>query len=251
MSEQHEANRAFWNASAEWWKEREDRRGLWRTCHENPSLVISPAEMPFLQGVRGQAVCVLGSGDNEVAFALAGLGGRVTSVDISEQRLEIARERARTLGLDVDFLQSDVTDLRDLHDGAFDLVYTGGHVSVWISDLRRFVAEAVRILKPEGVIVISEYHPIRRLWLEAEGPRLGRRYFERGPYRYTTEQGLPTFEFHWTVSDHIQAAVDAGCRIVKVDEYGEETEGEFWAESGLNKLPTYLLVVGKKDSGRT
>jgi hypothetical protein len=38
------------------------------------------AETPFLKDIDGKDVCVLGSGDNEVAFALAGLGGQVTSV---------------------------------------------------------------------------------------------------------------------------------------------------------------------------
>ena len=99
MMQPHEANRAFWDASTEWWREKEDRRGLWMKARYDPSLILSPAEMTFLQNVGGKHVCVLGSGDNEVALALAGLGGHVTSVDISERRLAVARERACALGL--------------------------------------------------------------------------------------------------------------------------------------------------------
>ena len=132
----HEANQAFWDASTKWWKEREDQRGRWMKAHEDPALVLSPAEMPFLKDVDGRDVCVLGSGDNEVAFALTGLGGHVTSVDISERRLAVAAERARTLGLELKFLQADVTDLSALENNSFDLVYTGGHMSVWISDIQ-------------------------------------------------------------------------------------------------------------------
>lgn len=50
--------------------------------------------MPFVKDVAGKTVCVLGSGDNEVAFALTGMGGKVTSIDISEERLRITKERA-------------------------------------------------------------------------------------------------------------------------------------------------------------
>src|ERR1043165_8709026 len=107
----HEANQAFWDASTGWWKEKEDQRGFWMKAHEDPALVLSPAEMSFLKDVDKKRVCVLGSGDNEVAFALAGLGGHVTSVDISERRLAVAADRARTLGLQLKFLQADVTDL--------------------------------------------------------------------------------------------------------------------------------------------
>lgn len=244
----HEANRAFWDASTDWWKEKEDQRGLWRNAHNDPSSVLSPAEMPFLKNVDGKDVCVLGSGDNEVAFALAGLGGHVTSVDISARRLEVAEERARELGIVQSFLQADVTDLSALEDNPFDVIYTGGHMTVWISDIYKFFAEAVRILKPDGLFVVNEYHPIRRMWLDGQGPVPRHRYFDRGPYRYTSDEGLPTFEYHWTVSDHIQALMKAGCSVVTVDEHGEHIEDEFFMEANLDMFPAYLLIVGKKDA---
>jgi ubiquinone/menaquinone biosynthesis C-methylase UbiE len=248
MMKPHEANQAFWDASTNWWKEKEDQRGLRMKACQDPPLVLSPAEMPFLTDVDGRDVCVLGSGDNEVAFALAGLGGHVTSVDISERRLAVAADRARTLGLHLAFLQADVTELSTLEDNSFDLVYTGGHMSVWVSDLQRYYAEAVRILQPDGLFVVHEYHPMRRMWLDADGPEPRHRYLNRGPYRYASAEGLPTFEYHWTVADPIQAVVDAGCRIVKVDEHGEKIEDEFWMKANLDKLPAYLLIVGRKDS---
>ena len=195
----HAANQAFWDASIEWWKEKEDTRGLWRKAPENPALVLSPPELPFLEAVAGEEVCVLGSGDNEVAFALAGLGGKVTSVDLSQRRLDVAADRARTLGLQLSFRQADVTDLAALPDRSFALVYTGGHMSVWVCDIQKYYSEAVRILQPGGRFVVNDYHPIRRMWLDAEGSQPRHRYFNRGPYEYTSEEGLPTFEYHWTV----------------------------------------------------
>jgi len=247
MMKPHEANRAFWDASTNWWKEKEDRRGRWMKAHEDPTLVLSAAEMPFLEDVEGKDVCVLGSGDNEVAFALTGLGGHVTSVDISERRLAVAAERARILGLQLKFVKADVTDLSALADSSFDLVYTGGHMSVWISDIQKYYAEAVRILKPDRLFVVKDYHPVRRMWLDGDGPEPHNRYCNRGPYAYTTEEGLPTFEYHWTVADHIQAVVDAGCRIVRVEEHDEKLEDEDWMRANLDKLPASLLIVGRKD----
>lgn len=247
MTHPHEANRAFWNASVAWWQEKEDRRGVWRRAHMEPSLVLSPAEMPFVQDVAGKDVCVLGSGDNEVAFALAGMGGRVTSVDISEQRLRVAQERAAELGLTLTFLRADVIDLADLQDNTFDLVYTGGHVAVWIADMAAYYSEAVRILKPGGRLIVNEYHPFRRMWLDADGPAPHYRYFDRGPHEYRTDEGLPTYEYHWTVADHIQGVIGAGCRLLNVDEFGEKLEDESWMNVDLSKLPACLLIVGTKD----
>jgi ubiquinone/menaquinone biosynthesis C-methylase UbiE len=243
----HEANRAFWDAATGWWKEKEDARGLWMKAYKDPSLVLSPSEIPFLKEFGGKEACVLGSGDNEVAFALVGLGARVTSVDISERRLDIAAERARTLGLQLSFVRADVTDLSALKDNCFDLVYTGGHMSVWVADIRQYYNEAVRILKADGLFLVNEYHPVRRVWADADGQSPRHRYFDRGPYKYTSNEGMQTFEYHWTVADHIQAIIDAGCRIVKVEEYGENIDDEFWMVANLDNLPANLMIVGRKD----
>ena len=243
----HEENRVFWDASTNWWKEKEDRRGLWMRAHQAPSLVLSLPEMPFVKDIEAKEVCILGSGDNEVAFALAGLGGHITTVDISERRLDVAADRACKLGLQLSFLQADVTDLSALEDNTFDLVYTGGHMSVWVSDIQKYYAEAVRILNVGRLFMVNEYHPIRRIWLDADEEQPRHDYFNRGPYTYTSDKGLPTFECHWTVSDHIQAMVDAGCFIVKVDEHGTQIQDEFWMEADLEKLPAYLMIVGRKD----
>ncbi len=246
MDDPHELNRACWNEMADGWREKADQRGTWRKCHCDPALVLSPFEMSFLSDVRGKDVCVLGSGDNEVVFALAGMGARVTSVDISEKQLEVARERAGILGLAISFLRSDVTNLAGIPEDGFDVVYTGGHVSVWISNICRFYAEAARILRPQGLFIVNEYHPVRLMWHGSDGAAPRHRYFNRGPYEYRSDAGLPQIEFHWTVADHIQAVLDGGCALVKVDEQGEGKEDDDYSRWIPETLPTHLLIVGRK-----
>jgi len=160
----HEANRRRWEVGSASWARRADTRGIWQRCHRDPSLALSAAELNWFGDIAGKNVAVLGSGDNQVVFALAGLGAKVTSVDISEQQLEVARRRAAELGLQVDFVRGDVVHLSALGDGRYDVVHTGGHVAVWVSDLRRYYTEAARILKPAGRLIVSEYHPFRRVW---------------------------------------------------------------------------------------
>jgi len=112
IDQMHTSNKNLWNRSAKLWGKRADDRGLWRKCHEEPRLVLCDKVMEVLKGVSGKRVCVLGSGDNEVVFAMAGLGARVTSVDISQAQLDIASGRTKKLGLDITFKQADVIDLR-------------------------------------------------------------------------------------------------------------------------------------------
>jgi len=53
----------------------------------DPSLTLDAAELNWAQRCRGKSIAVLGSGDNQVVFALSGMGAKVTSIDISEQQL--------------------------------------------------------------------------------------------------------------------------------------------------------------------
>src|SRR2546428_10962572 len=123
----HSANKDRWEAASGHWSRAADRRGQWRRCATEPQLVLSDMELHYLAGIAGKRVCVLGSGDNQVVFALAGLGAFVTSVDISQNQLQVAQQRSRELGLSIEFVQADVTDLSALTSGSFDVVYTGGH----------------------------------------------------------------------------------------------------------------------------
>jgi ubiquinone/menaquinone biosynthesis C-methylase UbiE len=195
--------------------------------------------------VAGKRVAVLGSGDNLVVFALAGMGARVTSVDIAENQLAVARQRAAVLGLQIEFVRADVTELRELATGSFDRVYTGGHIAIWVSDLPEFYREAARILKPGERLIVSEYHPFRRIWKATkERLEIESDYFHRGPYTYEVPGGQG-HEFQWTVGDYVKAVIAAGCEIEAVEEFGTGSDGA-WEVPPVDRLPRVLLVVGMK-----
>ena len=257
-STMHDANRKGWDAVSAKWQANIDARMDWRRVPENIRPVLDEEELKYIGDVSGRSACVLGSGDNLVATALAGAGAKVTSVDISGTQLDIAAERAKEIGLSIQFHRTDVTDLHGLQDDAFDLVYTGGHVAVWVSDLKRYYGEGCRILKPGGLFMINEYHPIRRLWRLAPGPlkqEFG--YFDHGPFEYDRSEDLPdgasgplpSYEFHWTIADMTCAMLDGGCELLALREYGDESQG--W-EGGapLERMPANLLLVGRKKPGK-
>ena len=249
MNELHEANRRHWEARQAEWAKRAEAEGVWRRCAKEPGLILDDRELHWLGDVAGKRVAVLGSGDNLVVFALAGMGARVTSVDIAENQLAVARQRAAELGLSVQFVRSDVCDLAELAAGSFDLVYTGGHIAIWVSDLRRFYGEAARILKPGGRLIVSEYHPFRRIWKATKDRlELESDYFHRGPYTYEVPGGHG-HEFQWTVGDYINAVLAAGCELLAVEEFGSGSDGD-WELAPVAGLPRVLLVVGRKRRGR-
>jgi len=253
MNELHEANRRGWDAVSPGWQRSIDETRDWRNYPLNPSMAFSPQELPFLEDLSGKDACVLGSGDNLVVFALAGMGARVTSVDISQTQLNIASGRAVELGLDVTFIRADVSDLAGIADESFDIVYTGGHVAVWVSDLEKYYLEAGRILRPNGLSIVHEYHPFRRIWTENSSKlEMEFGYFDRGPHHYDRSEdvpgmepgSLPNYEFHWTVSDFVTAFLNAGCHLIRLDELGDGAQD--WETAPLAGLPANLLLIGRK-----
>ncbi len=210
-------------------------------------------ELEYLSDVKGKRVCVLGSGDNQVVFALAGLGASVTSVDIAQGQLDVGSRRAQELGLSVSFVRADVTDLAEFADGHFDIVYTGGHVAVWVSNLKHFYSEAARVLRVDGYLIVAEYHPFRRIWKDSsERLEVGVSYYERGPFTFDSndhilrsEPGdLRSYEFHWRVSDYVNAICQAGCQVLTTDEFGEDVAD--WEGAPMQGLPEFLLIVSQK-----
>ena len=253
MDRMHEANRRAWDAVSANWQARVGSHNQWERAHTEPTVALLERELEWLGDVFGRDVCVLGSGDNLAVFALGGLGAYVTSVDISQSQLDIAAERATALGLNFTFIRADVTDLGALEDETFDAVYTGGHVAVWVSDLRKYYREACRILKPGASFIVNEYHPFRRIWKESTSRlQIEAGYFERGPFEYDRSKealwgvagSLPSYEFHWTMSDYVAAMLDAGCELVAVDEIGDQPQG--WERTPLQGLPENLLLLGRK-----
>ena len=253
MNRFHRANRDRWNLGAAEWAASHDRRGTWRIAHRQPEQVFLRQELDLVGSAEGRDVCVLGSGDNLAVFAFAGMGARVTSVDISAEPLEVARKRADELDLSIEFVEADVTDLACLEDASFDLVYTGGHVAVWVSDLRAYYGEAVRILRTGGLFLINEYHPFRRIWKDSNGSlEVGYSYFDNGPHEYSVAEDVDApapenmvqYEFHWTVSEYLNAVIDRGIDLIRFEEIGDKAEE--WEGASLAGLPQKLLIAGRK-----
>ena len=156
--EMHEANRLHWDKAAPGWKDLRDRDGLWRQCSGNPELGFAGTALDMIRSFRGgladKRVLVVGSGDNYAAFALAGLGARVTSTDISQRQLDVAHDRSLELGLLMEFARADAANLTGLADETFDLVCSTNGFFVWIADPGRVFASVRRVLKPGGFYIL-------------------------------------------------------------------------------------------------
>ncbi len=283
MVDFHEANRIRWEHAASRY---EDWRGDgWRRCLDEPTLGLERNTLQlidrFVGSLSGKRVCVLASGDNYSAFALAGLGAHVTSVDFSQEQLNIATERAKELGLEIEFIQADVTEPTPIKANQFDFVCSTNGVMVWIATPRKYYTEVYRILKPNGVFISYDIHPFQRPWNDYPEPfQMEKTYFETGPIESQYDPDsveshtqydegpsekhsnlLPVFNFHWTISDLLNAIIKSGLELQyieeeldtnpafwhdPVDQKVSDTNPTDWQQNPRVGLPAWLTLVAQK-----
>ncbi len=80
---------------------------------------------------------------------------RLTAIDVSPAMLELARQRARQLGVHADIRHGDAQALT-FPDASFDTVLSTLSMCT-IPDERQAIAEAKRVLRPGGRIVLVEH----------------------------------------------------------------------------------------------
>ncbi len=112
-------------------------------------------------GEAGQTVLDLGTGTGSLARLLAARGAVVTGLDPAEPLLEQARRLAREDGLEITFVTGEA-ERTGLPSAAFDVV-TAGQCWHWFR-APEAAAEARRLLRPDGRIVIAHFD-----WLPLPG----------------------------------------------------------------------------------
>jgi ubiquinone/menaquinone biosynthesis C-methylase UbiE len=143
---------------------------------------------------------------------------RVTAVELSPEMLAIGRRRAKELGRDVDLRLGDVQQL-EFPDASFDtVVCTLGLCT--IPDDRRAAAEARRVLRPGGRLLLMEHvrspsRPVRAvqrlldpLFVRFEGDHL-----LRDPLDYLSAEGFEIEQVQrskWGIVERVAARRPAG-----------------------------------------
>lgn len=140
-----EGQRQQWDSVAAGWKK-------WWRAIESGAQHVSKRMLELAEVKPGQRVLDIATGIGEpalLATGLVGATGSVVATDISPQMLDIARERANTLGLtNVQFMESGVEGL-DFPDGSFDAVLCRWGVTS-LPNPSNTLAKIRRMLAPGG-----------------------------------------------------------------------------------------------------
>ena len=253
--------KAFWNetSDSEWYRSLRTDEKI-RRLKEKPESAFHPTVYDlirkYLPDLEGKRILLPSSGDNHAAFALALMGARVTSADISERQLENASAIAGQMGLEIEFICDDTMKLSHIRDQAYDMVFTSNGTLSWISDLDSMYQNICRVLKPGGYSVMYDMHPFNRpfsgeAWKE---PHIVKSYQDVFP------------DLHWRIQDIINSQIEAGLRICELAElpavdasfwfsYAElqekkpkDLEGiNDWKKNPMAALPAWTALVSKKN----
>ena len=222
-------------------------------------------ELELLGDVSGQSVLHLQCHFGQDSLSLARMGARVTGVDFSEEAISKARELNEQLGLDARFVLSDVYSLPVAPDEQFDIVFTSYGVLGWLPDMKKWAEIVARYLKPGGVFVMAEFHPV--VWMfSSDFSTIQYSYFnketivETANGTYTDRSAdLKMTEIGWNhdLAEVIQNLIGEGLMIDCLQEFDyspyscfqnmvEAAPGRFQIRGMEGKLPLAYAVKATK-----
>jgi ubiquinone/menaquinone biosynthesis C-methylase UbiE len=154
MTRDHERVRAEWQAVAGGWRR-------WEPLFQSFTWPLALRMTAVARVGDGQRVLDVGCGIGDPTLQVAvlvGPHGRVVGVDLIEDMLATARERAAALGLGhVEFRAGDVTSM-DLPPHAFDAVL-GRWSLIYVTDVAGVLARLRDTLVPGGRIALAAWAP--------------------------------------------------------------------------------------------
>ena len=160
-------------------------------------------------------------------------GAYTTGVDFSTKAVSVARMLAKRIGENARFVHADIYELRDRLEGDFDIVFASYGVLCWLSDVTKFMAVVSHFLKPGGIFIIVDVHPIVEIFeYDAKQKRLDvrRPYFHRqepdicevnASYTSRTRKLQNTTTYQWShdLGSIVNAALWNGLAIISLQEY--------------------------------
>jgi ubiquinone/menaquinone biosynthesis C-methylase UbiE len=101
----------------------------------------------------GMHIIDIGCGTGNFSIKLAKMGCKVIGIDVSDEMLDIAREKTLKEGLEIEFHNMNVYDLKfkdDTFDGAFSMA-----AFEFITEPEKAISEIFRVVKKYGRILIG------------------------------------------------------------------------------------------------
>jgi SAM-dependent methyltransferase len=118
----------------------------------------------YFEEIEGKKIANLCGSNGRKAVPLALMGAKVTVFDISEENRRYALELAECAQTSIDYVVCDLYDINlAVYNKWFDILYLEGGILHYFNDINKLMNILYRILKPTGRMVLSDFHPIRKI----------------------------------------------------------------------------------------
>lgn len=183
-----------------------------------------------LRPLAGKRALDIGCGAGLVAEPLARLGASVTAIDAAPENIAVAREHAGKMGLSIDYRACGV---EALEEPPFDLI-TALEVIEHVTDPALFVAAIARLLKPDGLLILSTPNrtPASRLLIVTLAEGFGR--IPKG-----------THDWHKFLTPEDVTALLADCGLTVGDTAGITADPRYGFRIGSDLSVNYILTAAR------
>lgn len=217
-----------------WGKIAEDHYRAFKQALENGTHRLNLYIQEELGDITAKSVIHLQCNTGADTILLARKAAHVTGVDLVPENVCFAYKMVRELGIgNVDFIESDIMTLSEIHREKYDVVFTSEGVLGWLPDLRIWARTIRQLLKDDGFVYVFDSHPFA---LTFDEEKLSRQEFDiRYPYfsdrpdeddsvgGYVSEakQGVKAYFWMHTISDIVNSLSEAGFHLEFFNEFPE------------------------------
>ncbi len=226
---------------------------------------LNEIELGLLGDVKDKSVLHLQCHFGQDTLSLSRMGANATGVDFSEVSITRARGLNEQLGLDAQFICTDIYELPGKLHQQYDIVFASYGTIGWLPDMQRWAQVVAQFVKPGGKFVFVEFHPV--VWMFDYGFKtVEYSYFNKEAIIETNtgsyadrKANISKTEIGWnhSLAEVIQNLLAAGLSISSFQEYDYSPYNCFqnmvavapgkYRVSGLEeKLPMLYSLVAKR-----
>ncbi|CAF1635450.1 unnamed protein product [Rotaria magnacalcarata] len=234
---------------------------------------LNSIELDLLGEIQGKRIIHLQCHFGLDTLSLARNGAKqVIGVDLSERTIAKAQELAIAVNLSTSarFICCNIYDIHhhlplDQPDELFDIVFASYGTVNWLPDINRWAQVVSSCLKPDGIFVMVEFHPVLDMF-NYSYTHIEQSYFNQGPIVNDFEgtyadRTAPirnqSVEWCHPLSDVIQALIQNGLRLDTFKEFdyspydsfvnSVKTDEGFYQIKGLEKkIPIVYALKATK-----
>ena len=169
-------------------------------------------------GVTGKSVVQIccNNGVDLLSIKLKG-AARCVGIEGSKAFIEQANTLAHAAGFDdIEYIHSDIYNLPEKYNDAFDVAVITVGVLGWMPDLESFMKTCASLIVSGGYLLIEELHPILGMYEEGSPSYIDASYFNTEPYidsngldyfTYEKYDAKENYSFHHSLDDILMTAL--------------------------------------------